>query len=75
MTTRYLKGPAAAVTGRFVAMLVEIVRDVHASGLVEEIFGRPIPVLIHELEYYDEIVEQNRRANPPGLTDDFTAWV
>ena len=26
-------------------------------------FGRPIPLVIHELEYYDEIAEQNVRAN------------
>jgi len=32
-------------------------------------------VLVHELEYYDEIVEQNRSANPPVLVDEFARWV
>jgi hypothetical protein len=39
------------------------------------IFGRAIPVLIHELEYCDEIAEQNVRANPDGLADDFARWI
>lgn len=63
------------VTDEFVEILVRTVQSLHADGVVEEIFGRPIPVLIHELEYYDEIVEQNRRANPDGLVEDFAASV
>jgi hypothetical protein len=34
------------------------------------IFGNPLPVLIHELEYDDEIAAQNVRANPPGVVPD-----
>jgi len=40
-----------------------------------QILGRAIPVLIHQLEYYDEIAEQNLRANPHGLADDFARWI
>jgi hypothetical protein len=32
-------------------------------------------VLVHELEYYDEIVQQNRGANPPELVNELAAWV
>jgi hypothetical protein len=39
------------------------------------VFGRPIPVLIHELEYYPQIARQTERANPPGLAADFARWV
>lgn len=63
------------ITEDFVAMLVTLVQDLHSSGVVEQVFGRRIPVLIHELEYYDEISEQNREANPQGLVDDFARWV
>ena len=63
------------MTRRFVAECVQAVQHLHETGAVVEIFGRSIPVLVHELEYYEEIVEQNRRANPPGLTDEFAAWV
>jgi hypothetical protein len=34
-----------------------------------------VPVLIHELEYYEQIARQTEAANPPGLADDFAAWV
>ncbi|SHH17171.1 hypothetical protein [Massilia sp. CF038] len=66
---------AEAITARFVALSVAIARNLHTSGLIERRFGRPIPVIVHELEYYDEIVEQTAAANPPGLSAEFSAWV
>jgi hypothetical protein len=62
------------VTAAFVRVLEGVVSRLHSAGVVEELFGQPIPVLIHELEYYDEIAEQNQRANPPGLADAFAEW-
>jgi len=38
-------------------------------------FGQSVPIIVHELEYYDQIAEQTRKANPPGLTLEFEAWV
>jgi hypothetical protein len=32
-------------------------------------------MLIHELDYYDEIAEHNQRANPDDLADPFVAWL
>ena len=43
--------------------------------MIERTFGRPIPVILHELEYYDAILALNREANPPGLLDGFEAWM
>ena len=63
------------ITAAFVEVLVATVQRLHADAVITEIFGRPIPVLIHELEYYDEIVDQNRRANPGGLVDGLADWV
>ncbi|MET8206232.1 hypothetical protein ABZT51_09325 [Streptomyces sp. NPDC005373] len=37
--------------------------------------GRTVPVIVHELEYYEAIVLQTEAANPPGLADEFTSWV
>lgn len=62
------------ITEAFVALLTEIVKDIHASGLLTEKFGREIPVLIHELEYYDKIAEQNIRANGEELVRDFAEF-
>ena len=63
------------VTARFVRGCVRMVRSFHEVGLIERAVGHRVPVLIHELEYYDEIAEQTRAANPAGLADDFVAWV
>lgn len=63
------------LTKAFVELLVDVVQRLHQDGHVERIFGRGIPVLIHELEYYDAIASQNLAANPAGLIpDDFVRW-
>ncbi|MCH5272789.1 MAG: hypothetical protein J1E35_03875 [Lachnospiraceae bacterium] len=62
------------ITGAFVELLVAIVKDIHTSGLLKDKFGKEIPVLIHELEYYDEIAEQNIRANGEELVRDFVKF-
>lgn len=66
---------AEPMTYEFVAMAVEVVRDLHRTGEVVRLFGRAVPLLIHELEYYDQIAEQNESANPPDLVADFSRWV
>jgi hypothetical protein len=63
-----------SITQGFVALLVKAVQRLHQSGEVERIFGRAIPVLIHELEYYEQIAKQNLEANPPGIADEFARW-
>lgn len=63
------------ITARFVGLAVRLVQALHGQGVIERSFGRPVPVLIHELEYHDKIVDQNRVANPPELVADFGRWV
>lgn len=64
-----------SITKNFVDMAVELSRQLHANGVIEEKFKRPIPIIIHEYEYYDEIAEQCVRANPEGLVDEFVSWI
>ena len=64
-----------AMTELFVDSCVDAVRHLHEGGVITSVFGRSIPVLVHELEYYDVIAEQNRRANPPGVADEFCGWI
>ena len=64
----------AVTTPWFVANTVFAARRLHDTGDVMRIFGRSIPVLVHELEYYDVIAMQNLAANPPGVADDFVLW-
>lgn len=63
------------ITPPFVELVVQLTQQLHADGTIARIFGRPIPVLIHEMEYYREIAEQNLRANPDGLADEFARWI
>lgn len=62
------------ITKSFVQVLIEVVQELHRSGFMIEQFGKEIPVLIHELEYYDEIARQNTEANPSVALDDFVQF-
>jgi hypothetical protein len=59
------------VTNAFVKVLVDIVKELHQSGFIKEKFGKAIPVIIHELEYYEEIANQNIEANGYELVEEF----
>ena len=63
------------ITAAFVELCVSLARRLHEDGDVVRVFGRPIPVLVHELEYYGEIADQNVRANPPGLAQGLVDWI
>lgn len=62
------------ITLKFVETLIGIVQELHSTGFIRQKFGKDIPVIIHELEYYDTIAEQNLRANPPELVEDFAKF-
>lgn len=64
-----------AITASFVRVCCEAVSRLHSSGDVEETFGREIPIIIHELEYYEQIAVQNEACNPPGAISEFAYWV
>lgn len=51
------------ITKAFTDLLIEIVKEIHSSGELTKKFGKEIPIIIHELEYYDEISIQNTEAN------------
>jgi hypothetical protein len=50
-------------------------RRLHDDGVIAAKFGRPIPIIVHNLEYEDGTVQLTRAANPKGLADEFAAWV
>lgn len=49
------------------AVLANAVKQLHKSGIITELFGHELPVIIHELEYYPEIAEYNIKANGKKL--------
>lgn len=65
----------SAMTACFVEAAVRIARTLHANGTIRQYFPQPVPILVHELEYYDEIARQTQSANPPGLAQAFENWI
>ena len=63
------------MTTAFVSCCVDAARRLHEEGALHASFGRDLPVLVHELEYYDAIIEQNSRCNPPHLIAGFKRWI
>lgn len=62
------------ITEAFVDEIVRIVKEIHEQGILTQKFGKEIPIIIHELEYYDEIAEQNVEANGEELIRDFVRF-
>jgi hypothetical protein len=65
----------SAIDACFTDACVQVAQALHDNGIIKRQFGRPIPILVHGLEYYDKIAAQTRAANPPGLAQAFEDWV
>jgi hypothetical protein len=66
---------AALIEAHFNQACYQLARGLHETGIIDSSLGRPVPVIVHELEYYEGIARRTEMANPPGLADEFTAWV
>lgn len=66
---------AQQIESRFSQAVSQLASRLHATGIIEKSLGRPVPVVVHELEYYESIACRTEAANPSGLADEFTAWV
>lgn len=62
------------ISEAFEEMLTGIVREIHASGMLENKFGRELPILIHGLEYDRETARRNLEANGDTLDGDFLVF-
>ena len=62
-------------TQYFVDLCVRVARRLHRDRVISRVFGRPIPIVVHELEYSDKIAHQTSAANPDGVADEFVDWV
>ncbi len=47
-------------------MAANVAKKLHADGVIKEQFGKDIPIIVHELDYYDLIGEITKEANPDG---------
>lgn len=59
----------------FVALLVEIVQELHSSGYIVDTFGTAIPIIIHNLEYVWYMINATIKANPRELIIDFEHYM
>ncbi|MES3022942.1 MAG: hypothetical protein V4857_15335 [Pseudomonadota bacterium] len=66
---------ADEISNFFAAMCVRLAQALHASGAMADKFKHPIPIVIHGLDYDDQIAEQTTAANPPGTTEEFAEWI
>ncbi|WCL51051.1 hypothetical protein [Leptospira sp. GIMC2001] len=59
----------------FVNLAIECSKRIHEEGIIRNKFNSDIPIIVHELEYYDEIADQTKLANPPKIADEFVKYV
>ena len=57
------------ITSEFIKILINVVKKTHESNVTET------PIIIHELEYYDAIKDQNILANGEQRIEEFTDWI
>lgn len=57
------------ITENFKKILIEVVREIHNQKSILK------PIIIHELEYYDQIRDQNIEANGAERVKDFSSWI
>ena len=57
------------ITSAFVDILIKVVQHIHSSNVTK------LPIIIHELEYYYAILEQNIKANGAERVKGFVEWI
>ncbi|WP_199830723.1 hypothetical protein [Streptomyces sp. MMG1533] len=53
---------------------IDLARHLHASGRIEKLFGRRLPVVVFDMDCPGWEIEATEAANPPELIEDFLAW-
>ena len=64
-----------AFNHEFIETIIKISSELHNQDVIKKIFGNAIPIIIHELEYYEKPVNWTKKGNPKGNTKDFINWV
>lgn len=53
---------------RFGELCARVARELHDDGVIERVFGDPVPIVVHDPEDYDgHNARWTEAANPPGL--------
>lgn len=69
---RYIgKGPIGYC--ELLCEITAVAQKLQESGFIQNKFGRPIPIIIHDLEYSWYVIEATKKANSHGEADIFFA--
>lgn len=55
----------------FIQVVIKIAQRLFTEKVIEKKFGKNIPIIVHDLEYYDEPIHWTVSANPPELIEEF----
>ncbi|RZJ86320.1 MAG: hypothetical protein EOO20_18520 [Chryseobacterium sp.] len=55
----------------FIEHIITLTRKLFKERVIEKKFGKDIPVIIHEPEYYDQAISWTQKANKSGLIEEF----
>lgn len=55
----------------FMDIIISVIQELHKKGVIKEQLGKEVPVIVHELEYYDLPIMWTTRSNPKSLIDEF----
>ncbi len=55
----------------FINETISIAKQLFDNKVIEKTFGKDIPIIIHELEYYDEPIRWTKKANAAKLIKEF----
>jgi len=59
----------------FMNIIVSHAKRLHDENIIRAKFGKDIPIVIHELEYYDTPLYWTKQGNPEGLVREFEDWI
>ena len=65
----------ARIHDTFIEMMLPIIRKLHEDGTILKKFGRDIPMIFHELEYFSLTIKWAKATNPDGQAKDFIHWI
>lgn len=53
----------------------KVAKRLHNEGIIQRLFGKPIPIIIHSLTYEDAGQQATRQGNPPEALKDVAVWI
>jgi hypothetical protein len=59
----------------FVEAMISIVRRLHTDKIIEQKFGRDLPIILCDSPFSSEPLEWTLRGNPDGQADEFEQWM